>query len=62
MEASTPRDYDKERAELLQLAASLVPTEVTAAIELSRAQLAAAEQLVKVPEVVISHEGTRADP
>jgi hypothetical protein len=62
MEASTPRDYDKERAELLQLAASLVPTEVTAAIELSRAQLAAAEQLVQVPEVVISHEGTRADP
>ena len=62
MEASTPRDYDKERAELLQLAASLVPSEVTAAIELSRAQLAAAEQLVQVPEVVISHEGTRADP
>lgn len=62
MEASTPRDYDKERAELLQLAASLVPIEVTAAIELSRAQLAAAEQLVQVPEVVISHEGTRADP
>ena len=62
MEESTPRDYDKERAELLQLAASLVPREVTAAIELSRAQLAAAEQLVQVPEVVISHEGTRADP
>lgn len=62
MDASTPRDYDKERAELLQLAASVVPTEVTAAIELSRAQLAAAEQLVQVPEVVISHEGTRADP
>lgn len=62
MEESTPRDYDKERAELLQLAASLVPSEVTAAIELSRAQLAAAEQLVQVPEVVISHEGTRADP
>lgn len=62
MDAPTPRDYDKERAELLQLAASLVPTEVTAAIELSRAQLAAAEQLVQVPEVVISHEGTRADP
>ena len=62
MDASTPRDYDKERAELLQLAASVVPTEVTAAIELSRAQLAAAEQLVQVPEVVISHAGTRADP
>lgn len=62
MEPSTPRDYDKERTELLQLAASLVPSEVTAAIELSRAQLAAAEQLVQVPEVVISHEGTRADP
>ena len=62
MEPSTPRDYDKERAELLQLAASVVPTEVTAAIELSRAQLAAAEQLVQVPEVAISHEGTRADP
>ena len=62
MEPSTPRDYDKERAELLQLAASLVPSEVTAAIEVSRAQLAAAEQLVQVPEVVISHEGTRADP